>query len=153
MGRRLTTFDDLYVGQQASVTKTITKEAVAHFIAITGDVNPLHVDESFAQQTFFKRPIAHGMLSAALFSYIVGMLLPGTGAIYRSQSLVFLRPVYVGDTLKASLEIIEIDREAELIEMQGMIRNQNDQAVIEGKATATLLRGFQKPPPIDITGA
>jgi len=144
MDHRLTTFDDLSIGQQASVTKTITEQDIAHFIAITGDVNPLHVDDSFAQRTFFKRPIAHGMLSAGLFSYIVGMLLPGTGAIYRSQSLTFLRPVFVGDTLKASLEVVEIDREAELIDMQGTIWNQHDQVVIEGKATATLLRGFRK---------
>jgi len=144
MDYRLITFDDLSIGQKASVAKTITNEDIAHFIAITGDVNPLHVDESFAQRTFFKKPIAHGMLSAALFSYIVGMLLPGTGAIYRSQSLTFLRPVYVGDTLKASLEVTGIDRDAELIEMQGTIWNQHDQTVVQGRATATLLRGFQK---------
>lgn len=143
MDIRLTTYDDLAVGQRAEVTKNITEEDLAHFIAITGDVNPLHVDEDFARRTFFKQPIAHGMLSASLFSHIVGMLLPGTGAIYRSQSLTFLQPVYVGDTLTASLEIMAVDREAELIEMQGMIRNQRGHTVVEGKATATLLRGFQ----------
>lgn len=143
MERRLTTFDDLAVGQKASFTKTITETDLSLFIAITGDVNPLHVDGTFARRTFFKKPIAHGMLSAALFSHIVGMLLPGTGAIYRNQSLAFLGPVYVGDTLTASLEIVRLDREKELIEMNSLMRNQKGDIVIKGHTSATLLRGFQ----------
>ncbi len=144
MEKQLTTFDDLAVGQQARFTKTITEADISLFIAITGDVNPLHVDATFAQRTFFKKPIAHGMLSAALLSHIVGMLLPGTGAIYRSQTLTFLGPVYVGDTLTASLEIIGIDQEKELIEMRSLIENQHADTVIEGRTTATLLRGFSE---------
>jgi acyl dehydratase len=86
---RLTTFDDLSVGQKATFSKTITDADLSHFVAITGDVNPLHVDQEFAQQTFFGSRIAHGMLSASLFSTLVGMKLPGVGAIYRSQTLEF----------------------------------------------------------------
>lgn len=77
MTYKLTTFDDLKIGQKASLTKTITEEDLSHFIAITGDTNPLHVDESFAKQTFFGQRIAHGMLSASLFSTLVGMQIPG----------------------------------------------------------------------------
>ena len=142
MNPTLCTFDELNVGQRAAFTKTITEADISHFIAITGDVNPLHVNKTFAGRTFFKRPIAHGMLAGALFSHIVGMLMPGTGAIYRSQSLSFLRPVYVGDTLTASLEITRIDPAAEIIEMRGTIRNQHDDKVIQGQSVATLLRGL-----------
>jgi 3-hydroxybutyryl-CoA dehydratase len=138
----LCTYDDLSLGQQASFTKTITDADISHFIAITGDVNPLHVDASFAARTFFKKPIAHGMLAGALFSHVLGMLLPGTGAIYRSQVLHFIKPVYVGDTLKTTLEISAIDREAEQIELGGVIRNQAGACVVEGTSVATLLRGL-----------
>lgn len=138
----LCTFSDLFVGQQATYTKTITDEDIARFIEISGDRNPLHLDADFAARTFFKKPIAHGLLCGALFSHVLGMLMPGTGAIYRSQTFTFLKPVYVGDTICALLEIIAIDQDKELIEMQGTIRNQQDQLVIEGFATATLLHGF-----------
>ncbi len=140
----LCTYDDLSVGQSASFTKTITSADISHFIAITGDVNPLHIDATFAERTFFKKPIAHGMLAGALFSHVIGMLLPGTGAIYRSQSLQFLRPVYIGDTICASLEITALDRAAEQIEMNGVILNQREERVIEGTSSVSLLRGLKE---------
>ena len=91
MPYKLTRYEDLAVGQRASFTKTITDADLGHFVAITGDTNPLHVDEPYASQTFFGGRIAHGMLSASLFSTLVGLHLPGIGAIYRSQTLEFLR--------------------------------------------------------------
>ena len=142
MNHKLTKFDNLKVGQKASLTKTITEEDLSHFIAITGDTNPLHVDESFAEQTFFGQRIAHGMLSASLFSTLVGMHLPGIGAIYKSQTLNFLRPVFIGDNLCAWFEITGIDPEAEIIEIRSWIENQDKEIVIEGKTVASLLRGF-----------
>lgn len=138
--KRLTTFDDLFLGQKATFSKTITEADISHFVAITGDVNPLHVDETFARQTFFKRRVAHGMLSASLFSTIIGMLLPGTGAIYRSQTLEFLKPVYIGDTLTAGFEIVSVDADAECIELAGAIENHHGETVISGRAVAGLLR-------------
>ncbi|HXH04602.1 MAG TPA: MaoC family dehydratase [Candidatus Competibacteraceae bacterium] len=144
MDYRLTTFDDLAVGQRASFAKTITEADIAHFVACTGDVNPLHVNEEFARRTFFGQRIAHGLLSASLLSTVVGMSLPGVGAIYRSQTLEFLRAVHIGDTLTASLEITRIDRAAELIEMDAWIDNQRGERVIRGKATASLLRGLKE---------
>jgi acyl dehydratase len=144
MQKKLTTYDDLMCGQCAEFTKTITQADLSHFIAITADANPLHVDAGFAARTFFKKPIAHGLLSASLFSHVVGMILPGTGAIYRSQCLDFHRPVYVGDTLTASLEITRIDADNELIEMQGNITNQHGDTVISGLAKASLLRSLKE---------
>ena len=143
MTYRLTRFGDLSVGQKASVRKTITRDDVDHFIAITGDTNPLHVDTAFAEQTFFNRPIIHGMLSASIFSTLLGMHLPGIGAIYRSQTLEFLLPVHIGDTLEAWFEITAIDPGKERIEIRCWANNQDGKTVIQGKAIAGLLRGLK----------
>ncbi|MCK5350484.1 MAG: MaoC family dehydratase [Desulfobacula sp.] len=144
MTYQLTTFDDLKIGQKAFLKKTITEEDLSHFIAITGDENPIHVDKTFAEQTFFGQRIAHGMLSASLFSTLVGMHIPGVGAIYKSQTLEFLRPVFIGDTLYAWFEIIAIDLEDERIEIKSWIENQDGENVIVGKTVASLLRGLKK---------
>ena len=142
MSYQLTSFDDLAVGQKTFFQKKITQADLSHFIKITGDLNPLHVDDSFAKQTFFGQKIVHGMLSASLFSTLVGMHLPGIGAIYKSQTLNFLRPVFIGDNLCAWFEITGIDPEAEIIEIRSWIENQDKEIVIEGKTVASLLRGF-----------
>ena len=143
MTYQLTTFNDLKIGQKASLTKTITEEDLSHFIAITGDTNSLHVDDSFAKHTFFGQRIAHGMLSASLFSTLVGMHIPGIGAIFKSQTLEFLRPVFIGDTLCAWFEIKSIDPADERIEIKSWIENQNGENVIEGKTVVSLLRGLK----------
>ncbi len=143
MTEKLTTFDDLEVGQKACLKKTITDEDLTHFIAITGDENPLHVDDGFAKKTFFGQRIAHGMLSAALFSTLVGMHLPGTGAIYRSQTLEFLEPVFIGDKLCAWFEIVSMDHQAELITIKSWIENQDKKIVIKGQVVAGLLRALK----------
>ena len=140
MPYRLTTFGDLLVGQQATFTKTITEADLSHFVAITGDVNPLHVDQEFAQDTFFGGRIAHGMLAASLFSTLVGMKLPGLGAIYRSQTLEFLKPVRIGDTITAFFEVESIDETANRIEMASWIENQRGETVIRGRTVASLIR-------------
>jgi len=144
MSYQLTSFEDLAIGQKASLKKTITQTDLDHFIAITGDLNPLHVDDAFAGQTFFGQRIAHGMLSASLFSTMVGMHLPGVGAIYKSQTLEFLNPVFLGDTVTAWFEIIAIDMISEEIGIKSWIENQDGTPVIQGQTTATLLRGFKK---------
>jgi acyl dehydratase len=143
MEYRLTTFDDLRVGQRASFAKTVTEADISHFVAVTGDVNPLHVDGEFARRTFFGERIAHGMLSASLFSTLVGMVLPGVGAIYRSQTLEFLRPVKIGDTLTAVFEVESLDRDANRIEMRSWIDNQRGEIVVQGRAVASLMRGLR----------
>ncbi len=142
MPYRLTTFDDLRPGQEASFSKTITEADIAHFVAVTGDVNPLHVDAEFARRTFFGERIAHGMLSASLFSTLVGMKLPGLGAIYRSQTLEFLKPVRIGDTLTARFRVDSVDRGANRIEIDSWIENQRGEVVVRGRAVAGLLRGM-----------
>ena len=132
--------DDFEVGQHASFTKTFTDEDVRRFVEITGDVNPLHVDDEFAAKSPFGRRVLHGMLSASIFSTMVGMLLPGTGAIYRAQTIRFLLPVYVGDTLTAHFVVRSIDRERHRLEIDAWIENQAGERVIEGVCEAGLLR-------------
>ena len=144
MRYQLTSFEDLAIGQKASLKKTITQKDLDYFIAITGDLNPLHVDDSFAGQTFFGQRIAHGMLSASLFSTMVGMHLPGVGAIYKSQTLEFMHPVFLGDTVTAWFEITAIDMTSEEICMNSWIENQDGKTVIQGQTTVTLLRSFKK---------
>jgi acyl dehydratase len=132
--------DDFTVGQRASFTKTFTDEDVRRFVEITGDRNPLHLDAEFAAKSQFGRRVLHGMLSASIFSTMVGMLLPGTGAIYRSQTIRFLLPVYVGDTLTAHFVLRSIDRARHRLEIDAWIENQAGERVIEGTCEAGLLR-------------
>jgi len=132
--------DDFRLGQHAAFTKTFTEEDVERFIAITGDVNPLHVDDAFAARTKFGRRVLHGMLTASLFSTMVGMLLPGTGAIYRSQTLTFLRPVHVGDTVTAHFVVQAIDRTRHRMTIDSWIENGAGERVVEGVGEVGLLR-------------
>ena len=132
--------EDFTVGQRASFTKTFTDEDVRRFVEITGDTNPLHVDDAFAATTTFGRRVLHGMLSASIFSTMVGMHLPGTGAIYRSQTLRFLRPTFVGDTLTAHFVVRSVDRERRRLEIDAWIENARGERVIEGTCEAGLLR-------------
>lgn len=138
---RKAVIEDFTVGQRASFTKTFTDDDVQRFIDITSDVNPLHVDDAFASQTPFNRRILHGMLTASLFSTMVGMLIPGTGAIYRSQTIHFLRPVYIGDTITAHFLIRAIDFAKHRLTIESWMENQSGERVIEGVCEAGLLRG------------
>lgn len=138
--------EDFVPGQHAAFTKTFTDEDVQRFIAITSDVNPLHVDDAFAAQTRFGRRVLHGMLTASLFSTMVGMLLPGTGAIYRSQTLAFLRPVYVGETVTAHFTVRSVDRAKHRLVIDAWIENEAGERVIEGVCEAGLLPRQPVPP-------
>jgi acyl dehydratase len=135
------TIDDFSVGQHASFTKTFTDADVQRFIDITGDVNPLHVDDAFAASTRFGRRVIHGMLTASLFSTMVGMLLPGAGAIYRSQTLTFLRPVHAGDTVTAHFVVRTVDRAKHRLTIDAWIENEAGERVVEGVCEAGLLKG------------
>jgi len=132
--------EDFEAGQQASFTKTFTDEDLESFIAITGDTNPLHVDDAFAAKTRFGRRVVHGMLAASIFSTMVGMRLPGTGAIYRAQTIRFLLPVYVGDTVTAHFVVRSVDRAKHRLEIDAWIENEAGERVLEGTCEAGLLR-------------
>lgn len=104
----ITYFEDLSVGQEASQSNTVSESDIVAFADISGDRNPVHVDAAYAATTLFKERIAHGMLSAAYISAVFGMKLPGPGAIYVSQTLAFKGPVKIGDTVVATVKIVEL---------------------------------------------
>jgi 3-hydroxybutyryl-CoA dehydratase len=136
------TIDDFHPGQHVTFTKTFTDEDVRRFVEITGDTNPLHVDDEFASQTQFGRRVLHGMLTASILSTMVGMLLPGTGAVYRSQTIRFLRPVFVGETVTAHFVVRSIDRPKHRLDIDSWIENAAGERVIEGTCEAGLLRSL-----------
>ena len=101
--------EDLTVGQSAELTRTVAASDLDAFAAVTGDTNPVHLDEAYAAATPFKGRIAHGMLSAGYISAVLGTRLPGPGAVYVSQSLSFRRPVRIGDEVTAEVKVTAID--------------------------------------------
>jgi len=135
----IASIDDFEPGQHVTLSKTFTEEDVRRFIEITGDVNPLHVDAAFAAGTRFGRRVIHGMLTASILSTMVGMLLPGTGAIYRSQTINFLRPVHVGDTVTAHFVVRAVDRDRHRLMIDSWIENDAGERVLEGTCETGLL--------------
>jgi 3-hydroxybutyryl-CoA dehydratase len=101
--------DELSVGQSAQMVRTVTEADIVLFAQVSGDNNPVHLDEAFAAQTPFKTRIAHGMLSAAYISAVIGTQLPGPGTIYMQQALRFKRPVKIGDEVTTIATVTEID--------------------------------------------
>ena len=126
--------NELRRGEQAQLSKTISESDVYLYAGITGDFNPAHVNQVHAEKTFFKSRIAHGLLSAGLISAVMGMILPGPGTIYLEQELNFLAPVYIGDTITALVEVVEVNVSQNRVLLRTICRNQNNKLVIEGKA-------------------
>ena len=135
------TMQELKVGQCNSFSKTITETDVYLFAGITGDLNPAHVDEEYAQNTRFGKRIAHGMLSAGLISNVLGTKLPGPGTIYLSQQVDFKAPVYFGDTVTAVVEVEELIPEKNRAILHTYCRNQEGVIVADGKATVMPPKG------------
>lgn len=108
MERLVTYFEDLEVGMEATIARTVKQNDIIVFAEVTGDKNPVHLDAGYAADTVFKEPIAHGMLTAGYISAVFGMELPGPGAIYVSQSLNFRGPVKVGDRVVAKVRVLEL---------------------------------------------
>jgi 3-hydroxybutyryl-CoA dehydratase len=128
------TIDEMQVGESASFTKTISESDVYLFAGITGDFNPVHVDQAAAEASPFKQRIAHGILTAGLISTVQGMQLPGPGAIYVSQSLKFRKPVFFGDTITATVEVAELVRERNRVRLSTRCTNQRGEVVAEGES-------------------
>jgi len=100
---------EIKVGMMEDYSQTITDADIKIFAGISGDHNPIHVSDEYAEQSRFKRRIAHGMISASFFSAMFGTKIPGNGCVYVSQSFNFKRPVYIGDTVTASIEVTSVD--------------------------------------------
>ncbi|HEY8009290.1 MAG TPA: bifunctional enoyl-CoA hydratase/phosphate acetyltransferase [Methylocella sp.] len=128
------TFDELQVGETASLARTLTYKDIELFAIMSGDVNPAHVDEAFAKSDMFHKIVAHGMWGGALISTVLGTLLPGPGTIYLGQSLHFLKPVGLGDTLTITLKVVEKNPENHRVLLDCQALNQHGQTVINGTA-------------------
>ena len=125
--------EDLKVGMSASYAKTVTEADVVLFAGVSGDTNPVHLNEEFAKETMFQGRIAHGMLSASFISTVLGTKLPGPGCSYLSQNLKFRAPVRSGDTVSATATITDIVPDKKRVVMQTVCSVRN-QIVIEGEA-------------------
>lgn len=117
--------EDLREGMTASYSQTITDYDVKAFAGISGDHNPIHVDDVYASESRFKKRIAHGFHSASFFSAIFGTQLPGKGCVYASQNLIFKRPVYLGDTVTASVTVTKIDLKSKKVDFETVCKVRN----------------------------
>lgn len=131
------TIDELKVGDVAEFSKTIAESDIYLYAGVTGDFNPAHINEAYAQKTFFKTRIAHGMLLAGFISTVVGNKLPGPGTIYIKQEVNFLAPVRIGDTITARVEVEEINTEKNRVELKTTCVNQDGTTVIDGQAVVS----------------
>ncbi len=133
-------FESIKVGDRASFSKTILETDLVLFMGICGDFNPIHTDIRYAEKTIFKGRIVHGLLTASLISTVIGMHLPGPGAVYLSQELRFLKPVRIGDTITASAEVLEKRDDKRILTLRTWVTNQDGVDVIDGKAVVMLLK-------------
>jgi 3-hydroxybutyryl-CoA dehydratase len=121
-------------GDKASRSQTISDQMIRSFADLTGDTNPVHLDDAYAAGTRFGRRIAHGMIAAGLISATLANDLPGPGTVYLSQTLQFKGPVYPGDTITATVEVKNVRPDKPIITLSTICTNQDDKAVLEGEA-------------------
>jgi 3-hydroxybutyryl-CoA dehydratase len=137
---KVTKYSDIKLGQSAEVTRTITEDDIQSFGDLSGDYNPIHFNDEWAKQTMFEGRIAHGILTAAFISAALGMYLPGTGSIYMSQSMRFLAPVRIGDTITARVEVSVLNDEKERVTLCTTCTNQENKLVLDGEALVALMK-------------
>ena len=138
------TIEELQVGDTAKFSKTISESDVYLFAGVTGDLNPAHVNEAYAKDTFFKTRIVHGMLSASFISTVIGTMLPGPGTVYMRQEVRFLAPVKFGDTVTAIVEVAEIIAEKKQVRLKTYCINQENTTVVDGEALVSPPRAPKK---------
>jgi len=130
----------LEVGQRARRTKTVTARDVELYAEITEDRNPLHFDPGFAARTKFGRLVAQGGITAGMLNALVAMDLPGPGTVFMSQSLRYLAPTYLGDTLTAEVEVLAVKPDKPVCQLKATITNQSGAVVLEGECWTYTLR-------------
>ncbi|ABR30070.1 enoyl-CoA hydratase [Thermosipho melanesiensis] len=131
-------FDEIYIGQKFEKKFIVKSDHVLNFAEITGDKNPVHIDEEYAKNSIFGGRIAHGILLLGYVSSILGMEFPGPGTIYMSQNANFLRPVYVGEEIKIVIEVLEKQMEKKRITVSTNIYNKEGKICVEGRALLSL---------------
>ncbi len=123
------------IGDSAEITKRIDETDIQTFADLTGDHNPVHLDDAFARTTPFGRRIAHGMLTASLISSVLASKLPGEGSIYLGQTLQFVAPVFPGDEITARVTVKQIREDKPIVKLETICLNQHSEVVIRGEAT------------------
>lgn len=136
--------DEIYIGQKASVSKTLTESDVYTYAGVIGDFNPVHVNEEYAKQTRFGGRIVHGMLTASFLSTVFGMILPGADAIYCGQTLKFTAPVPIGTTITAEAEVIKIMPEKRMFICKTTITRADGVVAVEGEGTMMATKKNEK---------
>lgn len=131
------TISEIKVGDVAEATKTVSETDVYLFAGVTGDFNPAHMNETYAQKTFFKTRIAHGMLGAGFISAVIGTQLPGPGTIYITQELKFLAPTRIGDTVTARVEVLEVIADKKRVRLKTECVNQEGKVILAGEAVVS----------------
>ncbi|HXX33455.1 MAG TPA: MaoC family dehydratase [Thermodesulfobacteriota bacterium] len=126
--------DEIKMGDSAQISNTITEKTIKDFAEATGDFNPVHLDQTYAEKTYFKGRIAHGVLSVGYISSVLGNLLPGPGGILLSQETKFLAPVRIGDVITARVEVIELIPEKNRVKFRTTCTNQKGKVVVDGTA-------------------
>lgn len=129
-------FEEIEVGLNHSFELIINEELVSDFAKISGDFNPLHMDEQYAKDAKFEKRVCHGMLLASFFSRLIGMYLPGKNALYFSQNLDFVKPCFIGDKIIVNGEVIDKSESTKMIKIKTTILNQNNETLVEGIAQA-----------------
>ena len=133
-------FETLEIGSRASICKTISREDIDAFAALSGDYNGLHVDDEFAARTEFEQIVVHGLLHASMLSGLFGTKLPGSGALCLSHAFDFTKPVFIGDTVEAVGTVLSMDPVTRVIDVKTEIINQHGERVLDGKAKVKVLR-------------
>ena len=128
------TFDSITVGINHEFEITVTEKLVSDFSVISGDFNPLHMDEKYATKTKFKKRVCHGMLLASFLSRLVGMYLPGKNALYFSQVLNFVSPCFINDVIRVKGEIIDKNYATKIITVKTSIVNEKNELILDGEA-------------------
>ena len=123
------------IGQIATIEKKLDKQTVEAFASVSEDYNPIHLDEDFAKTTQFERPIVHGMLASSLISGLLASKVPGAGSIYLGQSLKFLRPIFVGETVTAKVEVTSLREDKPIAVISTQVLNANGEVAVDGEAT------------------
>jgi 3-hydroxybutyryl-CoA dehydratase len=126
-------------GSEFTKTREVTEELIAKFAEISGDYNPIHLDESFAKETRFGRRIAHGMLSGAFISGVLGMSLPGLRIVYLGQTLRFIAPVFIGDRITTKAIVTKIREDKPIVTLETTCTNQAGEQVVSGEATIMIM--------------
>jgi len=127
-------YEDIKVGDDASISRTITEADIVAFADLTGDTNPIHLDADYAAKSMFGERIAHGMLVAGLISAVLGTQLPGPNSIYLGQDLKFTAPVKIGDTLTVKATVMEKRDDKRIIKLRTTATNQRGEMVVDGNA-------------------